>query len=271
MAQTYLIIGAGNMGGALLSSWLNSGHINARNLAILDPKPGVEAVYAIERGAKHLADFDDIPRNTKTVLLAVKPQVFSQIRRPLAEALVDNSLIISIMAGITTAALKDAFPGAQIVRAMPNAPATLGKGMIPFVADADLDAKKVAIVEALFGTNGKVIRIASNDDINAVTAVSVSGPAYVFHLCEALSKAAQSLGLSPDKADILARETIIGASAMLENSDRSATDLRETETTPGGKTQAALDVLMNLDDGQGQLMRRAVKAAVDRANDLSKE
>lgn len=271
MAQTYLIIGAGNMGGALLSSWLSSGHINTRNLAILDPKPGVEAVYAIERGAKHLADFDDIPRNIKTVLLAVKPPMFTQIRRPLAEAIGDDVLIISIMAGITTTALKDAFPGAQIVRAMPNTPATLNKGVIAFVADPDLEAKKIAAIETLFGTNGKVVRIDSNAHINAVTAVSVSGPSYVFHLCEALSTAAQSMGLPPDMADILARETIIGASAMLESSDRSATDLREAETSPGGKTQAALDVLMNLDDGQGQLMRRAVKAAVDRANELSDE
>jgi len=269
MVQNHLIIGAGNMGGALLSSWLNSGNVNARNLAILDPKPGVEAVYAIERGAKHLADFDDIPRTIKTVLLAVKPLMFSQIRRPLAEAISDDVLIISIMAGITTDALKAAFPGAKIVRAMPNTPATLGKGVITYVADADLEAEKIAIIESLFDKNGKIIRIESDALINAATAVSVSGPAYVFHLCEALSKAAQSMGLSPEMSDILARESIIGASAMLETSDRSATELREAETSPGGKTQAALDVLMNIEDGQGQLMRRAMKAAIDRAKELS--
>jgi pyrroline-5-carboxylate reductase len=269
MAQNYLVIGAGNMGGALLSTWLNSGHITARNLAILDPNPGVEAVYAIERGAKHLADFDDIPRTIKTVLLAVKPLIFSQIRRALAEAISDDVLIISIMAGITTVALKDAFPGAKIVRAMPNTPATLGKGVITYVADADLEAKDVALIKALFDTSGKIIRIESDTLINAATALSVSGPAYVFHLCEALSKAAQSMGLSPEMSDILARETIIGASTMLETSDRSATELRESETSPGGKTQAALDVLMNLEDGQAQLMRRAMKAAIDRARELS--
>lgn len=257
------------MGGALLSAWLSSGQITARNLAILDPKPGVEAVYAIERGAKHLADFNDIPKTIKTVLLAVKPLMFSQIRRPLAEAIGDDVLIISIMGGITTAALKDAFPAAKVARAMPNTPATLGKGVITFVADADLDEKNIATIKDLFDSNGKIIRIESDALINATAAVSVSGPAYVFHLCEALSKAAQSIGLSPELSDVLARETIIGASAMLETSDRSATELREAETTPGGKTQAALDVLMNLEDGQGQLMRRAMKAAVDRAKELS--
>lgn len=268
MAQTHLIIGAGNMGGALLSGWLSSSLINARNLTILDPNPGVEAVYAIERGATHLTDVNDLPRSIQTVLLAIKPQLFSQIRRQLAEALSDDVVIISIMAGVSTQALKDTFPQADIVRAMPNTPAAIGKGITAYVADKALEADKVDAIEALLGTSGKVIRIASDDEINAVTAVSGSGPAYVFHLCEALAKAGQSIGLPPDVAGDLARETIIGASALLEASDRSPTELREAVTSPGGTTQAALDVLM-ADDGQGQLMRRAVEAAAARASELS--
>lgn len=268
MAQTHLIIGAGNMGGALLSGWLSSSLINARNLAILDPNPGVEAVYAIERGAKHLADFDEIPRNIEIVLLAIKPQIFSQIQRQLAGMLGENVLIISIMAGIATNTLKDTFPGADIIRAMPNTPAAIGKGVTAFVADTALELPKVEAVEALLGASGKVIRIESDEQINAVTAVSGSGPAYVFHLCEALAGAAQSIGLSPDVAAELARETIIGASALLAASDISPTELREAVTSPGGTTQAALDVLMAA-DGQSQLMRRAVKAAFNRARDLS--
>lgn len=234
----------------------------------MDPNPGVEAVYAIERGAKHLTDFDGISRNTEIVLLAVKPQMFPQIRRQLFESFGDNVLIISIMAGISTDALKDAFPHADIIRAMPNTPAAIGKGVTAFVADPALEPEKVKTVEALLGASGKVIRIDTDEQINAVTAVSGSGPAYVFHLCEALAGAAQSMGLSPDVAAKLARETIIGASALLEASDRSPTELREAVTSPGGTTQAALDVLMAA-DGQGQLMRRAVKAAVDRARALS--
>ncbi|MGJ8559467.1 MAG: pyrroline-5-carboxylate reductase [Litorimonas sp.] len=268
MAQTHLIVGAGNMGGALLSGWLRSSLVNARNLAIIDPNPGVEAVYAIERGAKHLPDFGSIPRNTQIVLLAIKPQMFPQMRRQLSDALSENVTIISIMAGVSIRALKDAFPGADIVRAMPNTPAAIGKGVTAFVADAALAADKVDAVEALLGASGKVIRIDSDEQINAVTAVSGSGPAYVFHLCEALAKAAQSIGLPPDVAAQLARETIIGASALLEASDRSPTELREAVTSPGGTTQAALDVLM-ADDGQGPLMRRAVEAAVARARELS--
>jgi pyrroline-5-carboxylate reductase len=268
MAQNYLIVGAGNMGGALLSGWLNGALVSARNIAIIDPNPGVEAVYAIERGAKHLADFKDIPRNTQTVLLAIKPQMFPQMRRQLAAALSENTTIISIMAGISSSALKDAFPGADIIRAMPNTPAAIGKGVTAFVADPALSADKIDAIEALLGASGKVIRIETDEQINAVTAVSGSGPAYVFHLCEALAKAAQSVGLPPDVAASLARETIIGASALLEASDRSPTELREAVTSPGGTTQAALDVLM-ANDGQGPLMRRAVAAAVARAQDLS--
>jgi len=268
MAQTHLIIGAGNMGGALLSGWLSSSLINARNLAILDPKPGVEAVYAIERGAKHLADFEDISRNTDIVLLAVKPQMFPQIRRQLSEAFDDGVMIVSIMAGVSTEDLRTTFPTANVVRAMPNTPASIGKGITAYVADSDIESKKVEIIEALLGASGKVIRIDTDEQINAVTAVSGSGPAYVFHLCEALAGAAQSIGLPPEIAAELARETIIGASALLEASDRSPTELREAVTSPGGTTQAALDVLMDA-DGQSQLMRRAVKAAAERARDLS--
>jgi pyrroline-5-carboxylate reductase len=268
MAQTHLIIGAGNMGCALLSGWLSSSLINARNLAIFDPRPGVEAVYAIERGAKHLADFEGISRTTDIVLLAIKPQMFPQIRRQLAEVLNDEVLIVSIMAGISTTDLQTAFPSADIVRAMPNTPASIGKGVTAYVADKSLEPKTIEAVEALLGASGKVIRIDTDEQINAVTAVSGSGPAYVFHLCEALAGAAQSIGLPPEIAAELARETIIGASALLEASDRSPTELREAVTSPGGTTQAALDVLMDA-DGQGQLMRRAVKAAAERARDLS--
>lgn len=268
MAQTHLIIGAGSMGGALLSGWLRSSLINARNLVILDPNPGVEAVYAIERGGTHLTDINDLPRGIKTVLLAIKPQLFSQIRRQLAEALSGNVVIISIMAGVSTQTLKDTFPKADIIRAMPNTPASIGKGITAYVADTELKADKIDMIEALLGASGKVIRIDSDQEINAVTAVSGSGPAYVFHLCEALAKAGQSLGLPSAIAAELARETIIGASALLEASDLSPTELREAVTSPGGTTQAALDVLM-AHDGQSQLMRLAVKAAAARARELS--
>ena len=269
MAQTHLIVGAGNMGGAILSGWLKSSLINARNLAILDPNPGVEAVYAIERGAKHLADTSDVSRSINTVLLGVKPQMFPQISRELNEQLGDDVVIISIMAGIAISTLQSAFPKADVIRAMPNTPASIGKGVTAFVADKDMDPAKIEAVEALLGASGSVLRIDTDEQINAVTAISGSGPAYLFHFCEALASAGQSLGLPPETAAALARQTIIGASGLLEASDRSPTELREAVTSPGGTTQAALDIFMAA-DGQTPLTRRAVQNAFDRARELSK-
>lgn len=240
MAQTHLIVGAGNMGGALLSSWLSTSLISARNLAILDPNPGVEAVYAIERGAKHLTDLAGTPKSIDTVLLAVKPQMFPQMRRQLAEALDADILIISIIAGVTISALKSTFPGADIVRAMPNTPAAIGKGVTAYAADPDMDPAKIEAVEALLGASGAVIRIDTDAQINAVTAVSGSGPAYLFHLCEALTSAARSVGLPPDTAAILARETIIGASALLAASDRSPPNCAKPSLRPAVRPKPRL-------------------------------
>ncbi len=268
MGQTHLIVGAGNMGGALLSSWLKSSLINPKNVAILDPSPGVEAVYAIERGAKHLGSVEDIPKNINTVLLSIKPQLFPEIRRQLVDVLNDDTLILSIMAGVSLKALDATFHKADVVRAMPNMPAAIGQGITAYVANATMDKTVIKRAEALLAASGKVIRVDTDDQINAVTAVSGSGPAYLFHLCETLANAGKAVGLSPETAAKLARETIIGASALMADSDKSPTDLREAVTSPGGTTQAALDVLMD-NEGQEQLMRKAVKAAFERARELS--
>ncbi len=268
MRQTHLIVGAGNMGGALLASWLKESLVSPKNIAILDPSPGVEAVHAIERGAKHFGSVEDIPKNIHTVLLSIKPQLFPEIRRQLANALNDGTLLLSIMAGVSTEALRTTFPNADIVRAMPNLPAAIGKGITAYVADDTMADSVIANAEALLGASGAVIRVGSNDQINAVTAVSGSGPAYLFHLCETLGNAGKAVGLSSETAAKLARETIIGASALLAESDKSSTELREAVTSPGGTTQAALDILID-NDGLEQLMRKAVKAAFERARELS--
>lgn len=268
MAQTHLIVGAGNMGGALLSGWLDASIVAPRNIAILDPKPSGDAVYAIERGAKHLADIEEISDNVTTVLLAVKPQLFPQLRKKLADKIPESAVVISIMAGVSSRSLRAAFPKRDIIRAMPNTPASIGKGITAYVANPEVDANRMTAVEALLGTSGKVVSVESDDQINAVTAISGSGPAYIFHLCEALSQAAQSLGLPPHVAGELARETIIGSSALLDASERPPSELRQAVTSPGGTTQAALEVLMG-NDGLSDLMRRTAQAALKRADELS--
>ena len=268
MAVTHLIVGAGNMGGAMLSGWLDAGLASRRNLAILDPTPGTEAVYAIERGARHLAHAQDIPKSVSTVLLAIKPQLFGQVQGDLADGIPDGALLISVMAGITLTRLQDGFPDNPVIRAMPNTPASIGKGMTGYVAADDLDAALIERAETLLRASGKVLRVESDEQIHAVTAISGSGPAYVFHLCEALASAAQALGLDAVSANMLARETVIGASALLDASERSPADLREAVTSPGGTTQAALDVLMR-EDGLGPLLRQSARAAMMRSRELS--
>ena len=269
MALTHLTIGAGNMGGSLLSGWLRDGLVNRRNVAILDPRPGTEAVYAIERGAKHLGSADDIPRSIKVVLLAIKPQMFADMRDTLAERLPKGATLISIMAGINLSDLHAAAPRCEVVRSMPNTPASIGRGITAYVAGDDVLPDTITEAEALLGACGDVVRVETDELINAVTAISGSGPAYIFHLCEALASAGAAIGLPPETADRLARQTVIGASALLDASENTPAALREAVTSPGGTTQAALDVLMG-EDGMAQLMRRAAKAALDRSRELSR-
>ncbi len=257
------------MGGALLAGWLGDGLVNRRNIAILDPRPGADAVYAIERGAKHLSDSSQIPKSIKVALLAIKPQMFADMRETLGESLPKGATLISIMAGISLSDLQACAPQCEAVRAMPNTPASIGRGITAYVADADTQADTIANAEALLGACGEVVRVDTDDLINAVTAISGSGPAYLFYLCEALASAGAAIGLSAETADRLARQTVVGASALLDASDRTPGALREAVTSPGGTTQAALDVLMG-EDGMAQLMRRAAKAALDRSRELSR-
>ena len=269
MAATHLIVGAGNMGGALMASWLSAGLIGPRQLCILDPNPSTDAVFAIERGARHLGAAVDIPRSVTTVLIAVKPQQFDSLRAQLEAAVPASALILSIMAGIPLARLQNAFPGRDVVRAMPNTPASIGEGMSAFVAPDEMPAKSLDRVTELLGASGQVLQVESDSAIDAVTAISGSGPAYLFHMTEALEAAARSLGFDEHSAANLARQTVIGASALLKTSERSAGDLREAVTSPGGTTQAALDILMGA-DGLSPLMRRATQAALERSQQLSR-
>ena len=269
MAVTHLIVGAGNMGGALLSGWLRDSQVSPRNLAIIDPSPGTDAVFAIERGAKHLAGPSAIPRSVETILLAVKPQIFAAVARDIADALEPGALLISIMAGIGLDRLRETFPDCRVVRAMPNTPASIGQGITAYVGGEDIDDTLRSRTEALLLASGHVLRVDEDADIDAVTAISGSGPAYLFHLVEALESSARSLGLNDGQAALLARHTVLGASGLLDASERDPQDLREAVTSPGGTTQAALDVLMG-PGGLTELMRRATRAAWERSRELSR-
>ena len=269
MSVTHLLVGAGKMGGALLTGWLDAGIITPRKLAILDPAPGAQAVFAIERGAKHITYVQDIPKSVQTVILAVKPQMFNDIGRDLGAALPVNALIVSILAGTSLRKLDEAFDGRIVIRAMPNTPAAIGAGISAIYVDPNLPPKQIEEVENLLKPGGEVVRVESEAALNAVTAVSGSGPAYVFHLVEALEAGARDLGLPEDVAAKLARQTIIGSAKLLDSSGQSPADLRKNVTSPNGTTQAALDVLMGEDGGLSKMMITTVRAAFARAKKLA--
>ena len=269
MAGTHLLVGAGKMGGALLSGWLESGLITPRKLVILDPNPGPQAVFAIERGAKHITTAQEIPRSVKTVVLAVKPQLFERLGPELATSLSPKAMILSILAGTSLRTLNGVFEGRSVVRAMPNTPASIGAGISAIFADPAFSKDILGDAEALLKPGGKIVFVDSEAELNAVTAVSGSGPAYVFHLVEALEVGALDLGLSTDVAAKLARETIICAAKLLDATDEGRDVLRKNVTSPNGTTQAALDVLMGEDGGLSKMMIATVRAAFARAKALS--
>lgn len=270
MAVTHLLVGAGKMGGALLSGWLEAGVVTPRKLAILDPSPGPQTVYAIERGAKHITKPSDIPESVQTVLLAIKPQMFKDLGPDLAANLPPNTMIVSILAGTSLRQLNQAFDSLTVIRAMPNTPAAIGAGISAIYADPNLPPSKIEETETLLKPGGDVVRVDSESALNAVTAISGSGPAYVFHLVEALEAGAIALDLPPDVAAKLARETIIGSAKLLSESDDSPETLRKNVTSPNGTTQAALDVLMGEDGGLSKMMITTVRAAFARAKQLAK-
>ncbi|MCU0891199.1 MAG: pyrroline-5-carboxylate reductase [Sandarakinorhabdus sp.] len=249
------LIGCGNMGGALLRRWLAEG---LGPVAVIDPAarnlpPGVEALQRPPETGK-----PDI------VVLAVKPQVWASAVLPLAGRIGPMTLVISVMAGIRTEDLARLFPGAGIVRAMPNTPALVGQGMTAlFTRDGDLVQ---GAAEALFQPVGQTLWLSDEAQFDTVTAISGSGPAYVFHFIEALAKAGEANGLDAAMAMRLARQTVIGAAALAaHDAASSAATLRERVTSPGGTTAAGLGELM---PALAPLLEKVVAAAAERSRQL---
>lgn len=265
------LVGGGNMGGALASGWLRTKRsgVAAGDIVIVDPAPGdivqglVEAhgLTRVDALTLELAEAVDL------VVLAVKPQSLEQVAATVSPVLRDDTGIISVMAGITLNRLSLAFGDRPIVRAMPNTPAAVGAGVSVCVSNGSGEAIEAAATR-LLKVAGAVEWVRDERLIGAVTAVSGSGPAYVFLLAEALAGAGTAEGLPRELAEKLARETIIGAGALLASSDKSPQELRRAVTSPGGTTQAALDVLMGGGGGLPELVRQAVAAAERRSRQM---
>jgi pyrroline-5-carboxylate reductase len=260
-----LVAGAGRMGGALIAGWRRAGTFAASELIVRDPNPGAEALTARDAGARlnpPRADF----AAAHTVLLAVKPQLWRAAAREIAPHLAPDAVIVSIIAGVGTCDLVQAFDGRAVALAMPTTAAAIGKGATGLYAE---DVRIRGRAHALFEPVGAVVDLESEGLMHAATAASASAPAYLYAFIEALQVAAVAAGLPPDEAKRLARGAIIGAAALLDETGDDPAELRRQVTSTGGTTQAALDVLLG-DDGLSALMQRAVAAAVARARELGR-
>jgi len=261
-----VLVGAGKMGGALLRGWLEAGVAPGR-IVIVDPalSPDMHALAAEHAIAVH----GEIPAlaETAAVVLAVKPQMVAPAAQAVRARGAEGVLILSIAAGKSVADISAQAAPAPIVRAMPNTPAAIGRGITAAFAGAGVSAEQRALATWLLQAVGAVVWLDDERLMDAVTALSGSGPAYVFLLTECMAAAGGALGLPAALAEQLARATVSGAGDLLRHSDAPAGVLRANVTSPGGTTAAALSVLM-AEEGLGLLMRQAMTAARDRAREL---
>lgn len=261
-----LLVGYGNMGRALARGWLDRGHAPER-IRVVDPGEDARAAAA-EAGLHAAAELDARAlESAEVVVLAVKPDTVETVAATLAPSL-STQIVLSIAAGTRLDAIMRAVgERVPVVRAMPNTPAAIGRGMSVLCANAAVDAPQRSVCTYLMGAVGAVEWVDDEGLMDAVTAVSGSGPAYVFLLIETLADAGHAAGLPRELAARLALETVAGAGAYALGADVGAAELRRRVTSPGGTTAAALEVLA-ADDGLRSLLERAVRAAAARGAEL---
>ena len=261
LSGTILLAGAGKMGSALLEGWLALG-LDPKNLVVIEPAPASHLTALADRGVRLNPHRDGIGE-IAAVMVAVKPQVAPEVMPVLAPFVGAATVVVSIMAGRTLQFLE-----AALIRAMPNTPAAIGRGITVAVANARVASEQRALVHTLLSTVGAVEWAPDEALMDAVTALSGSGPAYVFLLAETMARAGVAAGLPPALAETLARATVAGSGELLYRSPLDAATLRQHVTSPGGTTAAALDVLM-AQDGLDPLMNKAIAAATKRSRDLA--
>jgi pyrroline-5-carboxylate reductase len=260
-----VLAGAGKMGGAMLSGWLAQG-LDAKHVAVIEPHPSDEISALVTKGLR-LNPSKDVGA-AATLVVALKPQMFGEAGPALKPFAGSSTLVVSIMAGTTIASIAEVC-GGGVVRAMPNTPAAIGRGITVAVAANNVSPSQRAVADALLRATGSVEWVEDESLMDAVTAVSGSGPAYIFLLAEELARAGVQAGLPQELATRLARETVAGSGELLHRSELPSATLRQNVTSPGGTTAAALEVLMGA-DGMQSLLTRAVAAATKRSKELAK-
>jgi pyrroline-5-carboxylate reductase len=266
---TLLLAGVGNMGTALLRGWLARG-LGPEGIVVQDPRPPAAARELLDRhGLTARAEVAELPHAPRVMVLAVKPQELDNVLPPLARLADRTTVVLSIAAGRTIAGIaRHLGAGVGVVRSMPNTPAAIGRGITVAVANQHVTPPQRALCDALLRAVGEVAWSEEEGVLDAVTAVSGSGPAYVFLLAECLADAGIAAGLAPGLAQDLARWTVAGAGELLHSSELGADALRKAVTSPNGTTAAALAVLMR-EEGLAALMREAVAAATRRSRELA--
>lgn len=259
-----VLLGCGKMGSAMLAGWLEGG-LPATSVWVLDPNPS----DWLQGTGVHINT--DLPVNPALVLVAVKPQMMGAALPKLQALGNGETLFVSVAAGTSIATFEQTL-GADtpIVRAMPNTPAAIGQGITALIGNAKTSDTDLAMTEALLAAIGQTVRLESEAQMDAVTGVSGSGPAYVFHLIETLAAAGEAQGLPAELAMQLAKATVAGAGALAATSEETPSQLRVNVTSPNGTTQAALEVLMQEEGGFPDLLKRAVAAATTRSEELSR-
>ena len=258
-----VLLGCGKMGSAMLEGWLKDG-LPATSVYVQDPYPS----DWVKGAGVHVNA--DLPAAPAIVLIAVKPQMMAEAL-PVLQAMGNGSTVfLSVAAGISIAAYEEIL-GARtpIIRAMPNTPAAVGKGITAIIGNPCASAQQLDLADQLLCAVGQVVRLDEEGQMDAVTGVSGSGPAYVFHMIECLAKAGEAQGLSPDLAMALAKATVAGAGALAETASEDPSQLRVNVTSPNGTTQAGLEVLMDVSTGLPDLIGKTVAAATDRSKELA--
>ena len=266
LQTTIVLAGAGKMGGAMLPGWLAQG-LDAKRVVVIEPNPSDEISALVTKGI----GLNPSPQKigaVATLVIALKPQSFREAGAVLKSFVGSSTLTVSIMAGTPIASISEVC-GGSVVRAMPNTPAAIGRGITVAVAASNVSAGQRAVADALLRAIGSVEWVDDEKLMDAVTAVSGSGPAYIFLLAEELARAGVEAGLPEGLATRLARETVAGSGELLHRSELASATLRQNVTSPGGTTAAALEVLMG-PDGMQSLLTRAVAAATRRSKELAK-
>lgn len=266
-AAPLVLVGAGKMGGAMLMGWLDQG-LSARDVFVIDPSPPPEMFDVASELGVFLGPTAPEGIQAAVLVLAVKPQILESVLPGLLALITDSTVTVSIAAGKTLANLEAGLGPSAIVRAMPNTPAQVGRGISVAIGNDKVTPMQRALVTALLAAVGNVEWVAQEGLMDAVTAVSGSGPAYVFLLAECLAEAGRKAGLPADLALTLARSTVEGAGELLYRSPLDPATLRRNVTSPNGTTAAALDVLM-AENGLQVLLEQAIDAATQRSRALA--